>query len=198
MSIEAYQPSLSPPWNLRHLRRQVSIIAAVSVAAFAASVGVTALIVRVPAPTARQIAQASAQRRAIPPLPSVSPETIFSNSSKAQLSPNLLPNPTPVGAGEAAAQDAAETTLAIASHLARPFAPSPSLAKPWTSPPPLASAPLPPPRPVQFASLANSPTGPFDRWTAVYDLTAHRLPARWSNAGGAFWPWRLARRSPSH
>jgi len=36
-------------------------------------------------------------------------------------------------------------------------------------------APLPPPRPLAFAGPSVSPEGPFDHFTAVYDLAAHTV-----------------------
>jgi Protein of unknown function (DUF2778) len=171
LSEDSAPRALASP-DFRRLSRQMLVVAAVGVVALGLGAGVTALIVHAPPPAASQAAQAPAPPRALPPLPSMAPESPdLANPAEGPLNPRFSSNPTPIWLTDPPAQDASPTKPAIASLAARPPASLPP-PKPSVSPL-LEAAPLPPPRPVQFASLPNSPAGPFDRWTAVYDLTAH-------------------------
>jgi hypothetical protein len=173
MLSEDYTPHALASRDFRRLSRQILVIAAVGVVALAVGAGVTALIVHTPPLAPSQIARA-APRRALPPLPSMAPEpTALANPSEAPLNPRFSSNSTPIWLTDPPVQDASPAKPAVSSLLARlPASPPPT--RPSVSPL-LETAPLPPPRPVQFASLPNSPVGPIDRWTAVYDLTAHMV-----------------------
>jgi len=155
------------------LSRQILIVTATGVVALALSAAAAAWIVHMSPVAAPGIAQATAQHRPLPALPPMAPESAApANPYVAQLDPGSSSRPTRVSlAPDLPAQDALPTKPAVSSLLARPPA---SLPSPKSSVSPLPeAAPLPPPRPVQLASLTGSPAGPFDRWTAVYDLTAH-------------------------
>jgi hypothetical protein len=173
MLSEDPAPRISASRDFRRLSRRILVSAAVGVVALALGAGVTALIVHTPPPAASQVAQAPAPRRALPPLPSMAPEsTILANASGAPLNPRFSPNPPPIWLTDPPVQDASPAKPTVSSLLASPPASPPPKA---SVSPLLEAAPLPPPRPVQFASLPNAPAGPFDRWTAVYDLTAHTV-----------------------
>ncbi len=171
--FEVSAPRAFNSFDFRRLSRQILIVAAVSVVALGLSAAATAWIVNMSAAPRPAIAPATAQRRPLPALPPMAAEpTAPANPLLAQrdLEPPAPATPILLGAG-LPSQDALPTKPAVASLLARPPAPPPKAA---VSPLP-EDAPLPPPRPTQFASLAGSPAGPFDRWTAVYDLTAHTV-----------------------
>ena len=174
MLSEDFAPRASTSRRFRHLSRQILVMAAVGVVALAFGAGVTALIVNTPPPATSQIARTPAPRRALPALPSMAPEpTALANPSEAPLNPRFSSNPTPIWLTDPPVQDASPAKPAVSSLLARPLA-SPSPAKPSVSPL-LEAAPLPPRRPVELASLGNWPAASIDRWTAVYDLTAHTV-----------------------
>jgi hypothetical protein len=172
MLSEDSPPRALASYDFRCLSRQILVIAGVGVIALGLGAGVTALIVHTLPPATSQVAQASAPRQALPPLPSMAPESPPpANPSEGPLNPRFSSNPTPIWLTDPPVQDAAPAKPAVSSLLARPPAAPPKA----SVSPLLEAAPLPPPRPVQFASLPNAPAGPFDRWTAVYDLTAHTV-----------------------
>ena len=138
--------------------RQIVIVAALMLGALALGLSVAALIVRLSPVSAPGIVEAAAHPGALPLLPAMAPDS---------------PAPATLAQGQGGAGSA--TRLAAAS-------PAPDDPIRIASPPPKLSllpppkdAPLPPPRPLALIGPAMSPAGPFDHWTAVYDLTAHTV-----------------------
>jgi len=165
MSIGNCAPRAFDSFDFHRLSRQILIVAAICVAALAFSAAATWGIVHLSAAPTSRIVQAPAPRRLLPALPTMAPEPAApANSVLAQLDPGLSPQPPAFSiAPDAPAQDALP---AKPSPLAAPLPPSKLSLSPLPE-----VAPLPPPRPVPFAS----PVGSLDRWTAVYDLTAHTV-----------------------
>ena len=152
--------------------RRLVILAGLGVGSLAIGAGVAALIVRLSPAAAPGLAVATAHRSALPLLPSMAPD--------APPPANPVVAPT-IGARVASASPVLDNRSQGASPLQRsdPASLSPTIVissqpKPAVSPPPK-DAPLPPPRPLVFATPSVSPSGPFDHWTAIYDLTAHKV-----------------------
>ena len=167
MVSEVSAPRVS--FSFQPSSRQIVIVAALMAGALALGLGAAALIVRLSPASTPGIAEASAHRQALPLLPEMAPD-----------SPDPAPLPqTQLGAGFASpAQDEPVQNIlppqrVDPSPLLRPLAPSPQ-PKLAVLPPPT-DAPLPPPRPLALSGPAISPAGPFDRWTAVYVLTTHKV-----------------------
>lgn len=167
MVSEVSAPRVS--FSFHRSSRQIVVIAGLMVGALALGLGAAALIVRLSPASTPGVAEATAHRQALPLLPEMAPD-----------SPEPAPLPqTQVGAGFASpAQDEPIQNVlppqrADSSPLLRPLAPSPP-PKVAMLPPPT-DAPLPPPRPLALSGPAMSPAGPFDRWTAVYVLTTHKV-----------------------
>jgi hypothetical protein len=142
--------------------RQILIIAALLVGALALGLGFAALIVRMSPASAPAVAEATAHRHVLPLLPTMAPDS-------------PAPAPAPRLALASPSQDDPANVLPSPrvdpSPLLRPqTSPEPKL----PVPPPLV-APLPPSRPAELALPGISPAGPFDHWTAVYVLTAHKV-----------------------
>jgi hypothetical protein len=108
---------------------------------------------------------------ALPPLLSAPPLAQLASSSPSQtIGPERLsgPEPPPIqfGVSEQASVEAAppphSTTILVSPPSARNAASADGL------------APLPPPRPLEFEPPAKPAAG-YDRWTAVYDISAHTV-----------------------
>jgi len=108
----------------------------------------------------------------LPPLVSAAPSLAeeASNSPSQTIEPERLsgPEPPPIQIGVShqasleAAPPPASTTILMAPPLPRDAAAPDVL------------APLPPPRPLEFEPPVKPATG-YDRWTAVYDISAHTV-----------------------
>jgi hypothetical protein len=155
--------------------RQVFIAAALLVGALALGAGAAALIVRLSPAPAPSAAEATAHRQALPLLPEMAPDS--PNRAPPAQTQVLAGYSSAVAPAQGLRDEPAQGVLPPAranpSPLLRPLAP-PTQPKLASLPPP-ADAPLPPPRPLALSGPAASPAGPFDRWTAVYVLTAHKV-----------------------
>jgi hypothetical protein len=168
MSLADSAPRAFDSFDFHRLSRRVLLVAATGLVALALTAGISALIVQTsPAPRAR-IAETPTMRRPLPALPAMGPEPTASASPILAQGDATLAAPPP----EPPAQDAMPAKPTVSSLVASLSPPPPP--RPLVSPP-SEDAPLPPPRPLPFAPLASSTTGPADRWTAVYDLTAHTV-----------------------
>ena len=108
----------------------------------------------------------------LPPLVSAAPSLAedASNSPRQTIEPERLsgPEPAPIQIGVSheasleAAPPPASTTILMAPPLPRDAAQPDIL------------TPLPPPRPLEFEPPVKPATG-YDRWTAVYDISAHTV-----------------------
>jgi Protein of unknown function (DUF2778) len=157
------------------LSRRIMLAAIGGFLALAVSAGALAFILNVPLGAPRT----AAAPEPLPLLPSMA-------LASAERPSPLLVNPAPYPLGQAPAT--------VSSLAARPLPATPS--KPTFSPA-LEAAPMPPPRPAALASPATAPSsvmrladggagraspgdvfgiaGRYDRFTAVYDLTAHTV-----------------------
>lgn len=173
MASEASAPRVS--FGFPDFSRQALIVGALLVGALVLGVGVAALIVRLSSASAPGAVEAAAHPGALPLLPAMAPDAPAP----------AAPAQAQAGAGStmrlASAPPAQDGAIQIGSPPER-VAPSPLLRPLAASPqpklavlPPPKDAPLPPPRPLAFAGPAMSPAGPFDHWTAVYDLAAHTV-----------------------
>jgi type VI secretion system (T6SS) effector TldE1-like protein len=171
MLSEDSAPRTFVSFGFRRLSRQILIMTAAGFVALASSAAATAWIVHMMSVAAPEIARATLQGRPLPLLPPAAPRgSSPANPHLAQLDPGFSSRPTPDSlAQDLPAQEALPAKTPVSPLPARP----PASASPPKSPvsPPLEAAPLPPPRPIEF----TSPAGPFDRWTAIYDLTAHTV-----------------------
>jgi hypothetical protein len=154
------------------LSRRLVILAALGVGALAIGASVAALMVRLSPVASSSATIATAHRPALPLLPAMAPDA-----------PSLAnaPDAPIIGPRVASASPTLDNPSQGASRLERtnPAALSPAIviaSQPKIAVSPLPKdAPLPPPRPLALVGPAISPVGPFDRWTAIYDLTAHKV-----------------------
>ncbi len=155
--------------------RKLQIVLGAVALAWVAFVG--ALLLRPPAAPPEAVAAVPPLAEALPPLASAPPPL-------AEVATNPY-GQVPVGLGEAREPEPVPANPDVSQREnVEPAAPPVSI---WvrtpekTRLPPVREAgridgitPLPPPRPVEFGPLARPMPG-FDRWTAVYDISAHAV-----------------------
>jgi hypothetical protein len=165
MASEASAPRLS--FGYPGFSRQAVVVAALMIGALALGLSVAALIVRLSPGSASGTVETAAHFRALPLLPAMAP--VPATQAGGGFDQRLAAASPPP---DEAIHIASPPERIAPSPLLRPLAPSPQ-SKLAVLPP--KDAPLPPPRPLAFAGPAAPPAGPFDRWTAVYDLAAHTV-----------------------
>src|SRR5262249_48232972 len=114
------------------------------------------------------VATAPVSSRSLPSLP---PMVLASRAPEA--APGASANATPIWLTPPPEQEAAAPAPAVSTPAERAPAFTPRLSKPAAFT--LTAIPLPPPRPDASAWPSGATPRHFDRWTAVYDLTAHTV-----------------------